>query len=188
MKLALPVLALLTLTLSAQTPSVPRKASDIGIQIGTEKYLWLSEYTGKTCIVAAIMTTCSHCQFTVGVLNKIQKDYGDKGVQVIATAIEPMSSLHIAAFEKQFAPQFPVGYSEQGYVQKFLGHPENDPMLVPQVVFVDKNGIIRAQLSGEDASMNKDIQEKTLRDTLEKTLKDGLGPAVAPAKPRPASK
>jgi thiol-disulfide isomerase/thioredoxin len=177
MKTVLPLLAVLmglSFSISGQEPAVPRRASDIGIQIGTDKYLWLSENNGKTCVVAFILTTCPHCQFTIGLLNKIQKDYADKGVQVMASAIEPMSSLHISDFKRQFQPQFPIGYNEQSYIQKFLGRPDNDPMFMPQLAFVDRNGIIRAQYAGDDPALGKDIQEKSLREALEKTLKEGL--------------
>ena len=168
-----PVLALATLSLNAQESRIPRKAFDIGIQIGTEKYLWLSEQAGKTCVLAFILTTCPHCQFTVGLLNKIQKDYAEKGVVVMASAVEPMSSLHIPDFQKLFKPQFTVGYNDQSYVQKFLGRPDNDPMFMPQLVFVDRNGMIQAQYAGDDPALSNDIQEKSLRDAVENTLKAG---------------
>ena len=154
----------------AQQAPAPRKAPDLAIQVGQDKFTWLSEYEGRTCIVAVFMTTCPHCQYTTGVLGKIQRDYAAKGVQVLATAIEPMSSLHIADFKKQFQPNFPVGYNDQKYVMKFLGLPENDPMMVPQLVFVDRGGMIRAQLTGDDPSMEKDTQEKNLRALLDKVL------------------
>ncbi|MES1261378.1 MAG: TlpA disulfide reductase family protein [Acidobacteriota bacterium] len=173
MNRALLALALVALSMTAQEPRIPRKASDIGIQTGTDKYLWLSEQSGKTCVLAFILTTCPHCQFTVGLLNKIQKDYADKSVIVMASAIEPMSSLHLADFRKLMKPQFDVGYNEQSYVQKFLGRPDNDPMFMPQLAFVDRNGIIQAQYAGDDPALNKDIQEKSLRDALDKTLKAG---------------
>src|SRR5579863_1894410 len=85
-------------------PVLPRKAENIGIQVAPDKYLWLSDYTGKTLIVACILTTCPHCQFTTGVLNHIAKDYAGKDVQILATAVEPMSSLNIPDFKKQFTP------------------------------------------------------------------------------------
>ncbi len=169
-KIAL-LLALAALSLIAQEPQVPRKATDIGIQIAPEKYLWLSQYHGKTCIMAFILTTCPHCQFTVGILNHIQKDYAAKDVQVIASAIEPMSSLNIPDFVKKLQVSFPVGYNEQTYVSKFLGRAPNDPMLMPQLAFVDRSGVIRVQYAGDDPAMKNDIQEKSLRDALEKTLK-----------------
>jgi thiol-disulfide isomerase/thioredoxin len=159
----------------APEPKLPRKAENIGIQVAPDKYLWLSDYSGKTCVMAFILTTCPHCQFTVGLLNRIQKDYAGKDVQVIASAIEPMSSLNIPSFTKTFQVAFPVGYNDQRYIAKFLGRGPDDPLLMPQLVFVDRNGVIRAQLSGEDAAMNKDIQDKSLRETLEKTMKEGAG-------------
>jgi hypothetical protein len=157
----------------AQVPKVPRQAENIGIQTGPEKYLWLSDYAGKTCIVAVIMTTCTHCQFTTGILNRIQKDYADKGVQIVASAIEPMSSLNIPDFRKKFMPAFPVGYNDQNYLAKFLDRAPNEPMFVPQLVFIDRNGMVRVQFSGDEPGLDKEIQEKTLREALEKTLKEG---------------
>ena len=62
------------------------------------------------------------------------------GVQVIESAIEPMSSLHIPAFVQKMGITFPVGYDEQTYASKFLGRAEDEPMLMPQVVFIDRKG------------------------------------------------
>ena len=45
-------------------------------------------------------------------------------------------------------------------------------MFVPQLVFVDKNGMVRAQFTGESPAMEKDVQEKNLRETLDKILKE----------------
>ncbi len=170
MKSVLLILVLAALSLMGQEPQVPRKATDIGIQVGPEKYLWLSQYRGKTCILAFILTTCPHCQFTTGILNKIQKDYAGKGIEILASAIEPMSSLNIPEFRKKFQPAFPVGYNEQSYVAMFLGYPANDPLLMPQIVIVDKSGMIRFQFSGDNPGFKTEVQEKTLRDALDKTI------------------
>ena len=173
MKRALFASILAAIALVAAGPQVPRKATDIGIQTGPEKYIWLSQYNGNTCVLAFILTGCTHCQFTTGILNRIQQDYESRGVKVIASAIEPMSSLHIPAFQKQFSPSFPVGYNEESYVAKFLGRPESEPMLMPQLAFVDRNGVIRVQFAGDDPALGKDIQEKSIREAVEKTMKEG---------------
>ena len=152
-------------------PQVPRKASAYAIQTAPEKYIWTNEYEGKTVVLAFILTDCSHCQFTTGLLNAIQKDYADRGVQVLESAINPMSALHISDFVSKFKTTFPVGYNEQMYAAKFLGYPENDPMLMPQIVFIDRTGTIRAQFAGDDPRLPKDVQDKTLRDVLDQTLK-----------------
>ena len=44
-------------------------------------------------------------------------------------------------------------------------------MLMPQVVFIDREGMIQAQFSGEDPGFANCVQEDTLRNTLEKILK-----------------
>jgi cytochrome oxidase Cu insertion factor (SCO1/SenC/PrrC family) len=168
-------------SLSAQGP-VPRPAEDIGIQTGQDKYVWLSDYSGKTRIVAFILTTCSHCQFTTGILNLIQKDYAARGVQVIESAIEPMSSLHIPDFQKKFTPAFPVGYNEQSYAAKFLGIGKNEPMFVPQIVMIDAKGVIRVQYNPDSPKLKEDVQEKTLREDLEKVIKEGQVAGSAPAR------
>jgi len=166
----------------AEEPKVPRPAGDIGIQTGPGKYIWLSEFSGKTCILAFILTTCPHCQFTTGILNRIQKDYADRGVQVVESAVEPMSSLHIPDFEKKMQTVFPVGYNEQNYVAKFLGLPENAPMLFPSIVMVDAKGILRVQYDPDDTRLKNDTQEKTLREDLDRTIKEGQTPVKAPAR------
>ena len=173
MKSTLFVLAFFASLLHAQEPPVPRPATDFGFQTGPDQYTWLSEYKGKTCVVAFILTTCPHCQYTTGILTRIQKEYAARGVQVLESAIDPMASLRIADFRKKLGVTFPVGYNEQNYGLKFLGLPENTPMLVPQIVMIDAKGIIRVQYSGDSPRMKDDIQEKSLREDLEKTIKAG---------------
>lgn len=161
----------------------PRPAPALGIQTGPGQYTWLHQYAGKTVVVAFILTGCSHCQFTTSILNKLQTDYAARGVQVIASAIEPMSSLNIPEFRKKFSPLFPVGYNEQSYAMTFLGLKENDPMFMPQIVVVDRRGLIRAQFAGDDAALANDVQEKNLREAVERAIKMGL-PASRPTAPK----
>lgn len=152
---------------------VPRKAPAFGIQTGPGQYIWLSDYAGRPVILAFILTDCSHCQYTTGLLSKIQREYADKGLQVIESAIDSMSSLHIPDFLKKLNPPFPVGYDDQNYAATFLGYGATDPMFAPQLVFIDRNGMIRAQFGGDDPKLLKEVQEKTLRETLDEALKVG---------------
>ena len=197
MKTPLYVLAVAALLSAAQAPTevptgdvkpqVPRKAENIGIQIAPEKYLWLSEYTGKTCIVACILTTCPHCQFTVGVLNRIAKDYAGKDVQILATAVEPDVVAEHSRFQKRRScPPFPSATTNRAMWRSFWDFRPNDLVFFPQIVFIDRNGIIRAQFTGDDAPMNKDIQEKSLREVLEKTIKAHV--AVTPRRQQQRNK
>lgn len=160
---------------------LPRKAPDFAIQTAPEKYIWINQYPGKTLICAFILTYCQHCQKTTGILNGIQRDYAPKGLQILASAIEDMSSLHIAEFESKFKPQFPVGYNERGYLMKFLGLPENDNLMMPTLVFIDRNGIMRSIIQGDDAAFSGD-QDKNLRDILDRVIKEGQTTSQPPAR------
>jgi|HubBroStandDraft_1064217.scaffolds.fasta_scaffold336879_2 peroxiredoxin len=176
---------LLMAPLLLNAADVPRKATDFAIQTGPGKYIWLSDYAGKTAILTFILTSCPHCQFTTGILNGIQKDYAGRGVEVVESAIEPMSSLHIPDFVKKLGVLFPVGYNEQSYAAKFLGRGETEPMLMPQMVFIDAKGMIRAQYSGDDPGLAEGIQEATLRNKLDEILK-GQAAVRPPARKTPA--
>ncbi len=179
-------LGLLSLTLWAGGSPVPRKAPAFGIQTAPEKYIWLSDYSGRPVILAFILTDCTHCQYTTGLLGKIQRDYADSGLQVIESAIDTMSALHIPEFLKKLNPPFPVGYNDQDYAATFLGYGATDPMFAPQIVFIDKAGMIRAQFGGDDPKLLKEVQDKTLRETLDQMLKPvGQENKKGPAASRP---
>jgi peroxiredoxin len=171
--LALLLACVAGLPLQAGSAPVPRKAPAFAVQTAPEKYLWLSDYAGRPVILAFILTDCSHCQYTTGLLSKMQRDYADSGLQVIESAIDTMSALHIPDFLKKLNPPFPVGYNEQNYAAVFLGYGATDPMFAPQIVFIDKTGMIRAQFGGDDPKLLQEVQEKTLRETLDLTLKAG---------------
>jgi peroxiredoxin len=179
--------ALLVASLLAPAAEIPRKAMDFAVQTAPEKYIWLNEYTGKTVVVAFILTTCPHCQFTTGILNRIRNDYAERGVVVVESAIEPMSSLHIPDFVQKLGVSFPVGYNEQSYAAKFLGYPETEPMLMPQVVFIDAKGMIRAQFAGDNPGFAEAVQETTLRSKLDEIIKEQTA-AKPPARKLPAKK
>lgn len=171
-------------SITAQGAEVSRPVLDFAIQTGPDKYVWLADHAGKTLIVAFILTDCSHCQFTTGLLKDIQKDYAGQGVEVLESAVETMSALYVADFIRKTGVTFPVGYNDLNYAARFLGYPDNQPLLMPQIIFIDKGGTIRQQFAGDDASLAKDIQDKTLRATLDMTLKQGKPGATKAAQPK----
>lgn len=161
---------------SAFAADVPRKAPDYAIQTGPGKYIWLSEFSGKTVVLAFILTTCPHCQFTTGILTKLEKEYAPKGVVFLESAIEPMSSLHIPDFKKALNVDFPVGYNEQSYAATFLGAGPDDPMLMPQMVVIDAKGMISTQFAGDEPGFARPQQEATIRAAIDKALGSGAKP------------
>ena len=68
---------------------------------------------------------------------------------------------------------FPVGFSEREQVQEYIQRPPKHSY-VPEVIFIDRHRIIRAQYSGAD-DFFKD-QDKNMRALVETLLKE---PATA---------
>jgi thiol-disulfide isomerase/thioredoxin len=170
--------------------NLPRKAPELAINIVGGKPLLLSQYKGKVVAVVFILTYCSHCQKTVRLLSKAQADYGARGFQVVASAIEENAAAAVPGFLRTFNPPFPVGYNVHTVATDFLQYPVMLILKMPGLAFVDREGTIRAQYTGEDAFFAEGVDEKNLRDKIEELLKDGA-PAVkktASRKSVPATK
>jgi peroxiredoxin len=135
----------------------------------------LSQYKGKPVVLAFILTYCSHCQRTIGFLIKDQNEYGPRGLQVLACAIENASSLAVPAFIKNFNPPFPVGFSDGSTALAFMQHPAVKIPIMPMLAFIDRQGIIRAQYEGDDEKFFGDQHEQNLRTQIEALLKAPAG-------------
>jgi peroxiredoxin len=167
------VLAVLCLAATmAQGGDLPRPAPDFTISFPNAKPLQISQYRGKVIAVAFIRTTCPHCQKTVGFLSTLQDEYGPRGFQVVACAIDDMAAMLVPDFVTRFHPPFPVGFAPRDPVLAFLQHPAMLKMYMPQIVFVDRDFRVRAQHAGDDPFFtNENQQEKNLRDQIEALLK-----------------
>jgi len=166
----------------ASAADVPRPSPDFAINTIDGPQIQLSQYKGKVCVLAFILTTCPHCQKTVGYLSTMQREYGPRGLQVVASAIEDMAKMNVPDFIKHFQPPFPVGFSTQNDVDGYLQHPVIYRLLVPQLVFIDRQGTIRAQVGGDDPFFAAD-QETHIREQIEALLTDAPAKARFPKKP-----
>jgi len=162
----IPVAAVLLGMLLPAAPAavLPPKPSDFTINMVDGKTLTLRQYRGRPVVLAFILTYCSHCQMTVGVLAKLQKEYAPRGLQVVASAIESNAQAAVPNFIKNFAPPFPVGYNT-GAAADSLIHPTGKLPMMPLLGFIDRQGVLRSQHEGEEPFFN-DL-EQNLRKEIE---------------------
>jgi len=164
--------ALALLSLAAplvQAATIPRPAPDFSINLAPGKTIRLSQYKGKTVVLAFILTYCSHCQKSVGFLTKDQQEFGPRGLQVLASAID--NPIAVPGFIQQFSPPFPVGFNSNEDAMGFMQHVPMMTSYMPMMAFIDKDGVIRAQYEGNDPFLSEGVQEKNLRDKIEELLK-----------------
>lgn len=134
----------------------------------------LKQYRGKVVALEFLSTTCQHCQKCSQLLQKLQNQYGPKGFQALGVAFNDMAHLLVPEYTKNFGVRFPIGFASREQVEEFLQHPRMAALYVPQLLFIDRNGIIRYRRSGF-----REDEEKELRAQIEELLK---GSAKAPAK------
>jgi thiol-disulfide isomerase/thioredoxin len=165
--------AIALLTGAARAADLPRKAPELSINMPGGNPVLLSQYRGRVVAMCFILTTCPHCQKTIGYLVKLQNEYGPKGFQVLASAIENGAALAVPNFVKTFQTPFPVGFNDPQTAVDFMQHPPMLVPLMPMLSFVDRQGMIRDQHEGNDEAFFGAQQEENLRKQIESLLGAG---------------
>jgi cytochrome c biogenesis protein CcmG/thiol:disulfide interchange protein DsbE len=168
----LPSLLLTALVVHAALP-VPRQAPDFTIKMPGQQPVSLASLKGKVVVVQFLDTNCSHCQATAQMLSKVKADFAAKGVEIygvafnpgVLTASEAANTAEVRKFTTQFA-RFPVGIAERNPVLKYLGLSPMERWGVPQIVVIDKKGIIQAQSKGSEGGVEPLQHEPSLRNLL----------------------
>src|SRR5580765_3538585 len=157
------IASMIAVTALLAAAQIPRPAGDVTINLNGGRRQQLSAYKGKPVVLAFILTSCSHCQFTTGLLSKLQAEYGPRGLQVIESAIDQGAEAFVPRFIQTFNPPFPVGFNDYTVAQDFTQHSPAKVMSMPLVVFVDRQWNIVAQFEGGDPEMAQGVQEQNLR-------------------------
>jgi peroxiredoxin len=158
---------------------VPRPAPELVIRQVNNKQLLLSEFRGKVIALEFLLTTCPHCQDCSALMNKMYQEYGPRGFQPIGIAFNEMATMLVPDYINQLGLKFPVGVGTREEVNSFLQYPVIERMRVPQLVFIDRKGIIRAQYPCESEFFAPGKEESNMRKQIEELLNDSGGAAKA---------
>jgi peroxiredoxin len=171
-----------TFTAHAAEPSkikVPRPAREFTVVEPGGKQTLLTSLKGKVVYMQFLFTTCPHCQALSQVMSKLQAEMGPQGLQVVGIAFDDGADAARTAFYQRTFAKFPVGFASRATVESYLGLTDDDRFVVPQVVIVDRKGVIRAQ--SEPTGTENLQREDYLRTYLKSLLAEG-GPAQSKAK------
>ena len=102
-------------------------------------------------------------------LSRLQTELGPRGFQAMGLAINPGAGAQLNDFAKNHASTFPIGVYPDTDARKFMQVSYMNRLLMPQLVFVDRKGMIRAQKGGEDASFFAN-EEKNVRALVSKLM------------------
>jgi peroxiredoxin len=162
-------LALLALSAGAiLAQPVLRPAPDITVNEPNGTKTTLSSLKGKVVVLDFIFTNCVHCQAETQMLERLNKDMQPKGLQVLSVAVNDNAAVLIPDFVRQFTVPWPVGYAPRETLLKYMGFSEMDLWVVPQIVVIDRKGMVRAQ---SPVKGDANLQTETyMRDLLTKLL------------------
>ena len=163
-----------------QPANTPRKSPPFSILRPGQEALPLESFRGKVVALAFISTTCPHCQELTRQFGPLSKEYAARGVQFLECAFDDAAQLAVPGFIQQFQPPFPVGYSSRAAVDAYLQRSiiDKTPLWVPHLVFLDRHGLIQADIPGDDPFMNNPLANT--RALLDKLLGEGGTAAKAP--------
>jgi peroxiredoxin len=149
----------------------------------------LSSFKGQVVVVEFLLIRCAGCLRMAQTINKLHGEMADRGLRPIGIAFDDGVSAPVVRDLVQLLKlNYPVGYTTSDQVDRYLGRAGLVRFQVPQVVVIDRAGVIRAQSrpSGEADLVN----EAYLRSLVRELLDEGVPPGKSDkstAPPEPSS-
>ncbi len=169
-----PVAVSLVLGISALigTAPVPRKSPELTYLDRSGNETSVSSFKDKVVLVEFLLMDCPHCVRVTQMIDKLQNDLGPRGFQPIGIAFDNgVSGPLVTYFVQYFKVNFPVGYTSSNKVDSYLSRSPMEQFQVPQIVVIDRKGVIRAQSVPRGDPNLED--ESYLRNLIDSLLKEG---------------
>ncbi len=166
-------------TLAADAQPVIRPAPDYKIRFVDGTQVPLNSFRGKVVALLFVFTTCPHCQHASEVFTRLSAEYGSRGFQPIDVAFNSMANLYVRDFVNDHHISYPVGFDTPENALGFLNFSVMERYVVPQIVWIDRNGNIRSQTppNGDE----KLLTEAYWRQMIESLTSERFEPARKPA-------
>jgi peroxiredoxin len=169
------ILALTAAASVAQAPSIVRKAPPLTFTKPSGTETQLSSFDGKVVVVEFLFVASAHCMRLAQMLNKLEHELGPNGFQAVGVAFGPNADgVMVTRVMDYFKLTYPVGYTSAGEVDAYLGRTGKEILKIPQLVVIDRKGMIRA-VSGSNGNPSLE-NEPSLRSLIDTLLTEN-GPA-----------
>ena len=140
-------------------PVTPYPAPAISFEDAEEKARNFAEFKGKVLVVNFWATWCPPCVAEMPLLSHIQKEWGDKGLVVLAIS-EDRAMQQVQAFYKKYnITNLPAYMDKDSEAFTDLGLKG-----LPYSLIIDRAGRVRAEIKGPEELLRFEIRK--LLDTL----------------------
>ena len=159
------------------TVTVLRKSPEFTIADASGKTTMLSSFKGKVVVMEFLFVKSQHCLHVAATLNKLNNELGPRGFQAVGIVFDPPNTTETG---EQLLPvvvdslklTYPLGYASKNDVDNYLSRSGNEILNIPQVVVIDRAGMIRATSGGRGGDPVLE-DENSLRNLIEGLLKEG---------------
>jgi len=175
--LALGAILLLTgIALATPGPGLLRHSPEFDITGPDQPDLMLSSFKGKVVVMEFLFVRSQHCLRIAQTLNKLNKELGKQGLQPVGVVFDPPTGSTaggqaVGFLRNYLSLTYPVGYASKEAVDAYLGRAPGQVLAIPQVVIIDRSGMIRATTGSDGKNITLE-DEDLLRGLLEQLLKE----------------
>jgi peroxiredoxin len=146
--------------LAANSDLVGSYRPDFRLGSSTGEFVTPADFAGKTLLINFWATWCEPCRKEMPMLNELQIEYGEAGLQIIGIALDDVQSVRDFAEKLGITYTILVGEADVMNTNRAYG---NVTGMLPFSVLVDKEGVIRWQFAGE---IQRDDVSNLLNDLL----------------------
>lgn len=180
-------------TLGAPSAPVLRKSPEFVISNPSDpsgKVTLLSKLKGKVVVLDFWFIQSDHCLRVAKMLNKLNSELASRGFQALGVVFDPPNTRESEGQLIQPTVNFlklgyPVGYASKTAIDTYLGRSGNQILSIPQIVVIDRAGMIRAASGARvDPTLEDENSLRTLLDSLLKESPPPGTPVTPPAKTR----
>jgi len=171
------VAVFVTSVFALPTVTVLRKSPEFTIADASGKTTQLSSFKGKVVVMEFLFIKSVHCMHVAGTLNKLNSELGARGFQAVGIVFDPPNGQSTAQLLPTVVDSlkltYPLGYAQKDAVDSYLGRSGNEILNIPQVVVIDRAGMIRATSGGQGGDPTLE-DENSLRTLINGLLNEGV--------------
>jgi peroxiredoxin len=175
------VMALVTSGFALPTVTVLRKSPEFTIADSSGRSTQLSSFKGKVVVMEFLFIKSQHCMRVAAILNKLNNELGPSGFQAVGIVFDPPNAEGtgslLPAVVDYLKLTYPLGYASKDDVDNYLGRNGNEILNIPQVVVIDRAGMIRATSGGRGGDPALE-DENSLRNLINGLLNEGASSGV----------
>jgi peroxiredoxin len=157
---------------------VPRESPEFTIIDQSGNTTPLSSFKGHVVVIEFLLIRCAGCLRVAQTINKLHGEMAGRGFRPIGIVFDDgVSEPVVRDLVQALKLNYSVGYTTSDNVDRYLGRAIAERFQVPQVVVIDRAGVIRAQSRPTGEANLTD--EAYLRNLVGELLDEGVPPGKA---------